>query len=149
MWIAASVAGASAFNPNGIKTLLANDLRTFPIKGNLVFSNGLKLLPKNLPDCPILCNWVFDNFIFADELFEEVLGSLEIYVLVTNNLCAKLLSPLESSTLFDGIFKVTSVPFFIPEFKLLSCELLSIDIVLKQKNCETHLQYFHNSLWKI
>ena len=97
----------------------------------------------------ILCNWVFDNFIFADELFEEVLGSLEIYVLVTNNLCAKLLSPLESSTLFDGIFKVTSVPFFIPEFKLLSCELLSIDIVLKQKNCETHLQYFHNSLWKI
>ena len=30
---------------------------------------------------------------------------------------------LESPTPFDKSFKVTSVPFFIPDFNLLSCEL--------------------------
>ena len=47
---------AAAVNPNGIKTLLANALSTFFIKGNSVFSNGPKRLPKNSPDCAILCN---------------------------------------------------------------------------------------------
>ena len=42
-----SFASFCFFNPNGIKTLLANDLRTFSIKGNPVFSNGL---PKNPTD---------------------------------------------------------------------------------------------------
>ena len=42
-----------AVNPNGIKQLLANGLSTFPIKGKPVFSNGPKILPKNVPDCPI------------------------------------------------------------------------------------------------
>ena len=46
--IAASVADAAAVNPNGIITLLANGLSTFPIKGNPVFSNGPKSLPKLL-----------------------------------------------------------------------------------------------------
>ena len=32
--ITASVADAAAFNPNGIKMLLANGLSTFPIKGS-------------------------------------------------------------------------------------------------------------------
>ena len=41
---------------NGIKTLLANSESTFFIKGNPVFSNGPKSLPKRLPDGPILCN---------------------------------------------------------------------------------------------
>ena len=50
--IAASVADAVAVNPNGIKTLLAFGLSTFPIKGNPVFSNGSKSVPKNPPDCP-------------------------------------------------------------------------------------------------
>ena len=56
LWIAASVANAAAVNPNGMKMLLANGLSTFPIKDNSAFSNGPKWLPKNLPDCPILCN---------------------------------------------------------------------------------------------
>ena len=43
---AASVANAAAVNPNGIKTLLANGLSTFPIKDNPIFSNGTKSLPK-------------------------------------------------------------------------------------------------------
>ena len=46
---------AAAVNPNGIKTLLANGLRIFPTKGDLVFSNGRKS-PKNPRDCHILCN---------------------------------------------------------------------------------------------
>ena len=35
----------------------------------------------------------------------------------------KIFSSLESPTTFDKTFKVTSVPFFIPNFNLLSCEL--------------------------
>ena len=54
--IPASVADAAAINTNGIKTVLANGLSTFFIKGNLVVSNGPKDLPKNHPGCPICCN---------------------------------------------------------------------------------------------
>ena len=46
----------AAANPNDIKTLLANGLSTFPIKGNPIFSNGPKSLPKNPPDFPVLYN---------------------------------------------------------------------------------------------
>ena len=52
----ASDADAAAVNPNGIKTFLANGLSTCPIKGNSVFSNGPKSLPKNPCDYPILCS---------------------------------------------------------------------------------------------
>ena len=45
-----------------MKMVLANGFNTFFNKSNPVFSNGAKSLPKNLTDCPILCNWVFDNF---------------------------------------------------------------------------------------
>ena len=48
--MAASVAAAATVNPIGIKTLFANDLSRFPIKGNPVFSNGPKSLSKNHPD---------------------------------------------------------------------------------------------------
>ena len=40
----------------GIKTLLANGLTTFFIKGEPRFSNGPKSLPKYPSDCPILYN---------------------------------------------------------------------------------------------
>ena len=53
--IAVSVADAVAVNADRIKTLLANGLSTFPIKGNPVFSNDPKSLPKSPPDCPMLC----------------------------------------------------------------------------------------------
>ena len=64
LWIAASVAVAAVVSPNGIKTLLANRLGTFFMKDNRVFGSGFKSLLKNPHDFPILCNWVFDNFIF-------------------------------------------------------------------------------------
>ena len=80
LWIAASVvaAAAAAVNCNGIKTLLANGLSKFFNKGNPVFSNGPKSLPKNSPDCPVLCNRVFDICIFADELFRKALKTLKL-----------------------------------------------------------------------
>ena len=43
--IVASVADDLAVNPNDIKTLLANGLSLFLIKGNPVFNNVPKLLP--------------------------------------------------------------------------------------------------------
>ena len=111
MWIAASVADAAAIDPNGIETLLGNGLSTFPINDNPVFSNGLKRLPKNLPNCTILCNWVFDDFILADEPFAKVLQSFETWILVNINLCRKLSASLESPISLDESFKVVSVPF--------------------------------------
>ena len=69
----ASVTAAAAFNPVGFKTLLANGLGTFPVKGNPVQSNGPKSLPKNPSDCPILCNRAFDNFILTGEAFAKAL----------------------------------------------------------------------------
>ena len=107
------------------------------MEGKPVFGNGPKSLPKNPPDCPILCNWVFDNFILIDKLFTKALWSLKTCVLVNNNSYGKLLSSLESPATFDEIFKVTSIPFFIPDFDLLSCELVNFtiynftDIILK------------------
>ena len=72
-----------------MKTLLANDLSTFSIKDNPVFDNVPKGLPKNPPDCTIVCNWVFDNFTLANKLFAKALRSLKTCVLVNNNLCGK------------------------------------------------------------
>ena len=46
----------AAVNSTGKKTLLANDLRTSPIRDNPAFSTGPIILPKNPPYCPILCN---------------------------------------------------------------------------------------------
>ena len=41
--------------------LLATDLGTFLMKGNPDFSNGPKIQPKSSPDCPFLCDWVFET----------------------------------------------------------------------------------------
>ena len=86
-------------------------------------SNGPKSFPKNPSDCQILFNRVFDIFILADEPFAKDLRSFETCVLVNNNLRGKLLSSLESPTIFDEIFKVASVALFLPDFNSLSCQL--------------------------
>ena len=88
-----------------MKTLF-NDLRKLFIKGKLIFRNGRKNLPINPPGCPILCNWVFDNFVLAEEPFAKALRSIETCILVNNNLCGKLVSSLESLTTFDESFKL-------------------------------------------
>ena len=49
---------------------------------------------------------------------QRLLRSLKTYVLVNNNLLKKLVSSLELPVTFDERFKVTSVQFSIPDFKL-------------------------------
>ena len=79
------VSDAAAVNPNGIKTLLVYGLNTFSLKEMQLLVVVLKVylkillisLPKNPPDFPILCNWIFDDFVLADELFANALQSLE------------------------------------------------------------------------
>ena len=63
-----------------VKTSLANGFKTFFNKGNQVFGSGLKSLPKNPPDCPISCNWIFHNFNLADNPFAKSLRSSETCV---------------------------------------------------------------------
>ena len=94
--------------------LLINGLSKFPIKDNPVFCNGPKRLPKSPP---------IVLFYVAEELFPRALQSLKLVLLVHNNLCRKLFSSLQSPTTLDKIFKITSVPFCIPGFNLLSSEL--------------------------
>ena len=55
--------------------------------------------------------------------FTKALQIFGICVLVNKNLCGKVVSSLEFLIKFDGRFKVTSVPFLIPYFNLLSCKL--------------------------
>ena len=64
-------------------------------------------------------NWVFENFTLGDEPFAKILQILEACVLVNDNLRGTLVSSLEMPTTFDEKFKVTSVPFFIPDINLL------------------------------
>ena len=49
-------ADAAAANPKGIKTLIGNNLITFFINGNPVFSNGPRSLPRNPSDYIMLDN---------------------------------------------------------------------------------------------
>ena len=123
LWIVLSVADAAAVNSNGIKTLLANGLSTFPIKDKPIFSNGPKSEPENFPNDIILCKCVFDNSILADYPISKAIQSFETWVLLNNNLWEKLFSSLESPTTFDENFRVISLPFFMPNFNLLSCDL--------------------------
>ena len=76
-----------------------------------------------LPDCIILDNWVFENFILVDEPFVKALRIFETCVLFSNNLCEKLVSSLEIPIKFDEKFKVTLILFFIVDFNLLNYEL--------------------------
>ena len=66
---AASVADADAVKLNDIKVFFSNS--------KITFNNGPISLLKNCPDCTILDNWVFDNFILADESVAKGLWSLE------------------------------------------------------------------------
>ena len=107
------------------KSVFSNGFRTITKNWFAFNENVLKpfSLSKNPLDCSILYNWDFDNFILAEKPFEKVLKSLKTCLLVNNNLYEKLFSLLESPTTCDESFKVTSVPFFILDFNLLSCKL--------------------------
>ena len=70
------------------------------------------------PNCIILDNWVFENFILANELLAKALQIFEICASFNNNLCRKLVSSLEFPIKFDERFKVNLVPFFIADFQI-------------------------------
>ena len=113
-WIAASVVDATAVNPNGIKTLLADGLRLFPILKTIHFLvKVLKVYLKILLIEMFYAIEFFDNFILADEPFAKALQSFEI---VNNSLCRIFFLSFDSPTAFNEVFKVTSVPFL--------CEIL-------------------------
>ena len=65
----------------------------------------------------------FWQFFISWIIIWKSLQSFETCVVANNNLCGKLFSSLDSSTIFNEILKVTSALFFIPDFNLLSCEL--------------------------
>ena len=88
--IVTSVADIAASHHYGIKTLLANGFSKFFVKHKPVFCNIPRNLPKNPTDWLILDNWVFDEFILAEEPFAKALPILETCVLVNYNLCRKL-----------------------------------------------------------
>ena len=67
---------------------------------------------RNLPNCSVLENCYFENFILADEPFAKALQNFKTFASVNNNLCRKLVSPLEFPINFDERFKVTSVLFW-------------------------------------
>ena len=54
----------------------------------------------------------------------------ESCISINNNLCRKSVALLELPIKFDERFKFISVPNFIPDFNLLSCELDSFTIKL-------------------
>ena len=91
-WAAASVAEVAVVNSKGTKTLLLNGLSIFHITDRPAFSNGLRSLPRNPPNCIILDNWDFKDFVLADEPFEKVLQFFKTCVLVNNDLWGKLVS---------------------------------------------------------
>ena len=71
-----------------------NDATDYTIEIAFVIGKVLRTLPKRT----ILSSWVFDNFILADELFAKALWSLKTCLSVSNNLCRKLVSFVESQT---------------------------------------------------
>ena len=73
----------------------------------------------NPPDYTIWDNWVFENFMLADESFPKALQIFETCVPLNNKLCVKLVLSLKSPTTFYERYKALAVPFFIPNFNLL------------------------------
>ena len=63
----------------------------------------------------------FNNFMLAKELFANVLQSFETCVKVMCETYVETYSHHKRHLM--NSFKVTSVPFFIPDFNLLSCKL--------------------------
>ena len=78
--VPASAAGTATGNPNGTKTLLANGLITFFIRGNHVFSNRPRSQSKN-PSDSITLNTV----ISVDKKFTKALRRFPTCLLVDNN----------------------------------------------------------------
>ena len=95
-------------------------------------NNGQRSLPGNSPDCTISDNWVYDNLISVDKLFEEDLQRFATCLLVNNSLRGKLVSSSHLPIIFDNNLKTNSVSFITADFNLLSCEFDSSTFKLLQ-----------------
>ena len=94
------------------------------IAAGVILSGAMsRMKRRNLPNFTILDSWIFDNLPLADQLFAWDLWRFKTSVLVNYDLCRKLVSSLELAITFDERFKATLVPFFIPNFNLLSYQL--------------------------
>ena len=118
-WIAVSVADAAVVNPNGI----TERFKYIFIKDKPLLSNGPRSFVRNPPDLfhfIKLSSWSsYISWWIICKGFAKP-RDLCISTLVSNNLCWKLVSSSELPITFDEIFKVTSVPFFIPDYNLVS-----------------------------
>ena len=121
-------------NPNGVKALLTIGVSTFPTKGEPLFGNGSRSMPKNFSQFSYFIFILFyfiilfyirnsDNVTLFDELFIKTLRILKACVLVNNNLCGKVVSSTELLIAFNESFKNSSGQFFITACNFLSCEL--------------------------
>ena len=77
-----------------------NSLWSFDV-GLITSPNGSIRESINSPNCTILGSWVLENFILVDKPFAKAMRIFETCVLANNNLCGKLVSSLESPTIFD------------------------------------------------
>ena len=66
-------------------------------------------------------NWVLENLVSTDELFEEALQIQETCLSVNNNSCGKLVSSFELPVMLGDILIVISVSFLVAAFNLFSC----------------------------
>ena len=85
----------------------------FFIKGKAVFNIRPKSQPRDLPDCIILDNWVFESITAVDDLLAKALQRFATCLLPNNNSCAKLIFSSELPIVFDDNLKTTSVLFSI------------------------------------
>ena len=61
-------------------------------------------------------NWVLENLVSTDELFEEALQIQETCLSVNNNSCGKLVSSFELPVMLGDILIVISVSFLVAAF---------------------------------
>ena len=115
LFIAVSVADAAAVRPSTPNGLIA-DFN----KSNPDFNKNAKNI-KNPFFCHLF-NCGFENLISLDVWLAKALRIFATYLLVNNNLCGKLASLSELSIIFHDNLKITSVPFFIAHYNLLSSE---------------------------
>ena len=86
-WAATSVSDAAADNPNGTKTLLANSLSIFAIKGKPFFTNSRRRYLEILLVLPCQTN----EFYISWWTICKTLQTLETCVLNNNSLCWKII----------------------------------------------------------
>ena len=95
---------------------MVDSVSTFFINGNQSFINGPRSQPRDLPDCFILGNCIFDSFLFTYKLFAKGLSRYETCLPGNIKLYGKIVSLLP--IMFDYNLRVTSAALFVADFNL-------------------------------